>query len=191
MAEAYFFGYGSLVNRRTHGFPKAQKARVTGWRRAWRKSPLRQRCFLTVLRDPGTELLGLIAHVPGDDWAALDDREHAYARHDVTADVTQDGPDRPEEVAIYAMPEGTHHDPGADHPVILSYIDAVVQGYLSEYGIDGVGHFFATTQGWHVPVLDDRAHPVYARAQPLSEAERAVVDAGLASVGAVVVQHRR
>ncbi len=188
MSDPYFFGYGSLVNRRTHDFPGARKARVTGWRRAWRKSPMRQRCFLTVVPDAGTEVLGMVAAVPGADWAALDEREHAYARHDVSKVVTHEvgyeiG------VALYAIPDGGHHDPGDDHPVLLSYVDAVVQGFFTEFGIDGVGHFFATTSGWHVPVLDDRAHPVYARAQQLTEPEREVVDEGLAAVGARVVRH--
>lgn len=34
MNNRYFFGYGSLVNRRTHDYAPLQKARVTGWRRA-------------------------------------------------------------------------------------------------------------------------------------------------------------
>jgi len=189
MSDPYFFGYGSLVNRRTHAFAGPRKARVTGWRRAWRKSPLRQRPFLTVLPDPGSEILGLVARVRGADWAALDEREHAYARHDVSGTVTHDV-GRMIDVSLYAIPEGAHYDPGDDHPVVLSYIDAVVQGYLAEFGINGVGHFFATTSGWHVPVLNDRSHPVYARAQSLSDLEREVVDEGLAGVGARVVRHR-
>lgn len=189
MHDVFFFGYGSLVNRRTHAYPEALPARVTGWRRAWRKSPLRQRCFLTVVPAPDAEIDGLVAAVPGADWAALDVREHAYARVDVTGAVVHEV-GREIEVALYAIPEGAHHDPGDDHPVVLSYLDAVVQGFLAEFGIDGVGHFFATTTGWHVPVLDDRAHPVYARAQRLTEAERRVVDEGQADVGARVVRHR-
>ena len=188
MSDPYFFGYGSLVNRRTHEFPEPRKARVVGWRRAWRKSPLRQRPFLTVVPDPGTEVLGMVAAVPGADWAALDEREHAYARHDVSGVVTHEV-GREVGVALYAIPDGAHHDPGDDHPVVLSYVDAVVQGFFAEFGIDGVGHFFATTSGWHVPVLDDRAHPVYARAQVLTEREREVVDEGLLAVGARVVRH--
>lgn len=189
MSDPYFFGYGSLVNRRTHSYPDVRKARVEGWRRAWRKSPLRQRPYLTVVPDPGSEVLGLVAKVPGADWVALDDREHAYERMDVTGSVTHEV-GAAIEVALYALAAAGQEDPGEEHPLVLSYIDAVVQGYLVEYGIDGVGHFFATTSGWHVPVLDDRAHPIYARAQALSAVERDVVDEGLAAVGARVVQHR-
>lgn len=186
MQDAFFFGYGSLVNRRTHHFGEAGPARVTGWQRAWRKSPLRQRCFLTVVPAPGVEIEGLVAAVPGADWAALDEREHAYARHDVSTSVRH-GLGRAVEVAIYAIPEGAHHDPGPDHPVLLSYVDVVVQGFLAEFGEAGVRRFFDTTQGWHVPVLDDRAQPVYARAQRLDRHERALVDDALGGVGARVV----
>jgi len=186
MHDPFFFGYGSLVNRRTHDYAQAMPARVTGWRRAWRKSPLRQRCFLTVVPAPGVEIEGLVAAVPGADWAALDVREHAYARHDVSGDVTH-AAGREIDVAIYAIPTGAHHDPGPEHPVLLSYIDVVVQGFLAEFGADGVTRFFDTTEGWHVPVVDDRAAPIYARHQVLARRERALVDEELARVGAQVI----
>ncbi|GGD44520.1 gamma-glutamylcyclotransferase family protein [Sinisalibacter lacisalsi] len=187
MTDPFFFGYGSLVNRGTHDYAEAQTARATGWRRAWRKTPLRDRCFLTVVPAPDEYVEGLIAAVPGADWAALDAREHAYARHDVSH-VTTHRADRPLEVAIYAIPDGAHHDPGDDNPVLLSYIDVVVQGFLAEFGAEGVRHFFETTEGWHVPVLDDRAAPIYARARVLDLAERAAVDEGLARIGARILR---
>jgi hypothetical protein len=187
MSDPFFFGYGSLVNRRTHGYAAAQPARVSGWRRAWRKSPLRDRCFLTVVPAPDDYIEGLIAAVPGADWAALDAREHAYARHDVSH-ATQHDAGRPLDVAIYAIPEGAHYDPGDDNPVLLSYIDVVVQGFLAEFGRDGMRHFFETTEGWHVPVLDDRAAPIYDRAQRLTDEERDAVDEGIARVGARIVR---
>lgn len=186
MTDPFFFGYGSLVNRRTHDYAQAQTARVTGWRRAWRKSPLRERCFLTAVPAPDDYIEGLIAAVPGADWAALDDREHAYTRHDVSH-TTRHAAGRPLDIAIYAIPEGAHHDPGDDHPVVLSYIDVVVQGFLTEFGPEGVQHFFETTEGWHVPVLDDRASPLYARPQTLSDEEREIVDEGISRVGARIV----
>lgn len=186
MSDPFFFGYGSLVNRRTHAFAQVQTARVSGWRRAWRKSPLRDRCFLTVVPAPDDYVEGLIAAVPGADWAALDAREHAYARHDVSH-ATHHAAGRPLDIAIYAIPEGAHHDPGDDNPVLLSYVDVVVQGFLAEFGAGGVRHFFDTTHGWHVPVLNDRAAPIYARAQNLDDAERAAVDEGIARIGARIV----
>jgi hypothetical protein len=49
------------------------------------------------------------------------------------------------------------------HPVLLSYLDVVVQGYLQEFDEAGVAHFFDTTDGWDAPLLDDRTHPHYPR----------------------------
>lgn len=45
-----------------------------------------------------------------------------------------------------------------------------------EFGEAGVARFFATTDGWDAPILDDRAKPQYPRAQQLSSAETALVD---------------
>jgi len=175
MKDPFFFGYGSLVNRRTHGYDNAHRAEVSGWRRAWRATDLRKAAFLTVLPDPATRIDGLIAEVPGGDWAALDKRERAYDKHDAAHAV-----DHPLEVAldvrIYAIPDGRHFAPTAEHPVLMSYLDVVVQGYLAEFGEAGVHRFLDTTDGWQTPVLDDRAAPVYPRAQPLSAAERDCVD---------------
>lgn len=80
MPSPYFFGYGSLVNRATHDFCNAQPAQLTGWRRVWRHTDLRPVAFLTVERDDQSTIDGLIAHVPRDDWAGLDQREWAYDR---------------------------------------------------------------------------------------------------------------
>jgi hypothetical protein len=66
----------------------------------------------------------------------------------------------------------------------LSYIDVVVQGYLREFGEEGVARFFATTDGWDAPVADDRADPIYLRHQTLTRAERALVDRWLDDLGA-------
>ncbi|MFN3973115.1 MAG: gamma-glutamylcyclotransferase family protein [Gemmobacter sp.] len=181
---ARFFGYGSLVNRATHDYPGAQAARLLGWRRVWVHVATRPVAFLSVRPVPGAAILGLVAEVPGGDWAALDLREAAYARHGVTVEVA--GAALPAQ--IYAVPAAAGRAPVAAHPVLLSYLDAVVQGFGRAFGAEGVQDFFATTEGWDAPVLDDRASPRYPRAQDLTRAERAAVDAGLASVGARVIR---
>ncbi|MBL3566709.1 gamma-glutamylcyclotransferase, partial [Rhodovulum sulfidophilum] len=83
MQDPFFFGYGSLVNRATHGYRDAVRARISGWRRVWRHTPLRPVAYLTAEPAPGVTLDGLIAAVPGGDWTALDQREYAYDRHAV------------------------------------------------------------------------------------------------------------
>ncbi len=187
MKDPFFFGYGSLVNRRTHDYTQATTASVTGWRRAWRHTPLRDVSFLTVVPATDDYIDGLIAAVPGADWAALDARERAYGRHDASPHVTHDI-DRQLDIAIYAIPDGFHRAPGPDNPVLLSYLDTVVQGFLREFGPEGAAHFFDTTEGWQAPILDDRAAPIYPRSQLLSAEDRDVVDDALSRLATVVRQ---
>lgn len=186
-SHAYFFGYGSLVNRDTHTFKDAHPARLKGWRRRWRPTHLREVGFLSVVPDKNGWVDGLIAPVPDADWQALDRREASYAR--LAAEHMIEHPLRhAPQIAVYSVPDD--HDSGAhaDYHLLLSYIDVVVQGYLREYGPEGARHFFETTDGWHAPVLDDRDDPRYPRACRLSRDETDVVDAALAALS---VQFRR
>ena len=89
------------------------------------------------------------------------------------------------DVHIYAIPDGSHEAPHRAAPVLLSYVDTVVQGFLQEFGEDGVARFFDTTGGWDAPIRDDRAAPIYRRAVTLSRAEAALVDRHLDEVYAV------
>lgn len=182
MQQKYFFGYGSLVNRATHSYGKTHTARLNGWRRIWRHTELRPVAYLTAIPDPTCAIDGLIAHVPGDDWQALDAREHAYDRVPVCDHVTHDAPD-PINISVYTVPNGKHGSPSAEHPVLLSYLDTVVQGYLHEFGPSGVAHFFDTTAGWSAPILNDRTTPIYPRAQSLTPDETALVDRHLSALG--------
>ena len=179
MKHAYFFGYGSLVNRDTHSFAEAHTARLRGWKRIWRHTSLRPVAYLTVVPDPDSEIDGLIAAVPGDDWAALDERERAYARVPAAHQVTHALTHKPE-IAVYSIPDGAHDQPTETHPALLSYIDVVVQGYLREFGEQGARAFFDTTDGWDTPVLDDRADPIYPRHRTLRPDERTFVSDELA-----------
>lgn len=189
MKDVFFFGYGSLVNRATHDYRRAHPASLPGWRRAWRHTRLRPVAFLTAEPDPATTIRGVIAAVPGADWAALDAREAAYDRHRVCDDVLHDLSPRPS-VSVYAIPQHGQRAPTAAYPVLLSYLDVVVQGYAREFGAGGVADFFATTAGWEAPILDDRAAPIYPRHQRLSAAERALTDEHLARIGARIITTR-
>lgn len=173
----HVFGYGSLVNRRTHAHSDARPVQVTGWRREWRATTLRQLAFLSVAPDPGCTIAGLTARVATADWPALDRREAAYDRLPLPADSLRPGVDG--RVAIYAVPPGD--GPALeDHPILLSYLDVVVQGFLDHFGPEGAAAFFDTTTGWQAPVMDDREAPRYPRAQPLLPETGALVDAALA-----------
>ena len=186
MADPYFFGYGSLVNSATHDFTDPRPARLRGWRRAWRHTDLREVAFLTAIPAPGDEIEGMIAHVPGGDWEKLDEREWAYDRVPATENVTHFV--RHEiEIAVYSVPEHRHRQPSRAYPILLSYLDVVVQGYLREFGTEGADRFFATTDGWDSPILNDRAEPRYPRHQQLRAEERDFVDDRLRALGARVV----
>ncbi len=183
MQQPFFFGYGSLVNRRTHAHEDAHHAHVRGWRRVWRHTALRPVAFLTSVPDETAEIDGLIAGVPGSNWAELDERERAYDRV-AALEVRHPLPYAPE-VSLYTIPDGKHGRPDRSHPVLLSYIDVVVQGYLNEFGEDGVRRFFTTTSGWDAPLANDRTDPIYSRHQTLSRAERVLVDRHLDDIGVV------
>lgn len=185
-AAPYFFGYGSLVNCATHDFTNPQPARLTGWCRAWRHTALRPVAFLTAIPAPGTAIDGLIAHVPNDDWQALDQREWAYDRIPATASVTHPLT-FPVDIAVYSVPRTRHIPPENRHPILLSYLDVVIQGYLREFGETGADRFFETTLGWDIPILDDRNAPRYPRHQHLTPDETACVDDRLAAIGARIV----
>ena len=84
--------------------------------------------------------------MPNADWVALDAREEGYDRLVATEMISHDHSDNPE-LAIYAIPEATRFPPTPDHPILLSYLDVVLQGYLHVFGDAGVQHFMETTDG--------------------------------------------
>lgn len=175
----WFFGYGSLVNRNTHSYPQAQRATLKDWRRAWVRTDLREVVFLSIHPAPGHSIDGLIAAVPGADWAALDAREAGYNR--IAATHLIDHGSDASDIAAYRVPEDRQSRDGS-HCMLLSYLDVVVQGFLAEFGQAGAEAFFATTDNWDTPVRDDRGAPVYSRAQQLTRQEQALVDRLLAQV---------
>ncbi|MFP7671797.1 gamma-glutamylcyclotransferase family protein [Marivita sp. S0852] len=184
--QPHFFGYGSLVNRNTHRFEPTHPSRITGWRRVWHRAPVRPAAFLSVVPDPDGTIDGVIAPVPDHDWAALDAREYAYDRILVTDHVHHDA-HAVRDISIYAIPSGTAAAPDEAHPILLSYVDAVIQGYLHHYGETGAAQFMQTTEGWDTCVLNDRAAPIYPRAQRLSVEEERFVDDMLSTIRAKVL----
>ncbi|KIC10945.1 hypothetical protein RA19_09440 [Leisingera sp. ANG-M1] len=183
MAAPFFFGYGSLVNTATHSYGGARPARLRGWRRAWVHTGLRDVAFLSAVPCADSAIDGLIAEVPGADWAALDEREFAYERLPATDQVQHDAAGAPE-ISVYAVAPEKQNGVTDRHPVLLSYLDVVLQGYLQVFGEAGVKEFIATTDGWEASVLNDRAAPRYPRHQVLSAQERDLFDSLIAETGA-------
>jgi len=181
MLDAYFFGYGSLVNSATHEFQPVYPATLRGWRRAWVARPERALCYLSAVSDPEGHIDGLIAPVPQADWSALDMREAAYQRHMQAHAIDHESPAA--EIAVYAVAPSEMSSPGSRNPILLSYLDTVIEGFQTVYGDAGVAAFFATTAGWTAPILDDRASPQYRRATQPGPNITSRVDAALGDLG--------
>ncbi|MFS4437516.1 gamma-glutamylcyclotransferase family protein [Paracoccaceae bacterium GXU_MW_L88] len=183
MLHPFFFGYGSLVNRDSHNFPHGALAKISGWRRFWghriHAGEDHGVTSLSVHPVASAEILGLIAAVPDDDWAALDLREAGYDRTIVPADtIAHDAHVREISIYVARQPAPT---PNEHFPILQSYLDCVGQGFLREYGPEGLAHFFETTDNWGV-IENDRLDPRYPRAVTLTEDERAQIDAHVAAL---------
>lgn len=189
VTDPYFFGYGSLVNTKSHDYPDARPATLKGWRRAWVATPRSDVVLLTGVRAPGHSIQGLIASVPFSDWTALDAREGGYAR--IPASEHVDHPlERPADIAVYAV-EPHNVVQSTAHVILLSYLDVVVQGFHEAYGAQGVHTFFETTDGWHTPILNDRDDPLYPRHQQLTGKQTQLVDTQLQRLSAQVKQRHK
>ena len=177
MGDPYFFGYGSLVNLATHNYGDPRPATLQGWRRLWCETSYRKAAFLSIAPAPGARIQGLMAQVKDGDWQALDAREAGYERqeaaHQITHDLAQQVP-----CAVYAIPLSKAVDERpSSAPILLSYLDVVLQGFMHIYGELGARGFMDTTDHWARPVLDDRAAPLYPRHQKLEDKQRQLVDA--------------
>lgn len=179
-----FFGYGSLVNLATHSYQNPQKATVTGWRRQWVYSSTRGRSFLSVAKDSQCSIQGLVADVSDVGWQALDQRETGYHRHKLAKTDLQSSDFN--NVQIYVAAPRYIAPDGPNKPILLSYLDCVIQGFLNQFGEDGVAAFFDSTAGWDRPIKNDRAAPIYPRAQNLSADQTQLVDEHLKRISAVI-----
>lgn len=136
--------------------------------------------FLSVTPDPLSSISGLVADVGDIGWDALDLREESYDRLVLDTDPLVG-------IAMYKASAAAMSMENLGQPILLSYLDCVVQGFHQVFGTDGVRDFFRSTTGWHTPILNDRAAPIYPRAGVLSGAETTLVDDHITMVGATVI----
>lgn len=166
-----YFGYGSLVNIDTiPANAEVTPGKLSGWLREWRVCGQGEdgqgRCALTVRQEDGAEIWGVMAREPRTQLADLERREQRYVKVEAVGvsfrceALQQPGP---EDLFLFqASPE--HLRWGCDrHPILQSYLDCVLAGFFRTWGEAGIDHFLDTTDGWHVPVLRDRARPHYPR----------------------------
>ncbi|MEX0956220.1 MAG: gamma-glutamylcyclotransferase family protein [Rhizobiaceae bacterium] len=189
-----YFGYGSLVNRATlrTEIVSAVPARLKGWRRRWRPRPDMPgfpAALLTVEADPAAGCDGLLVFDKLDNLAAVDQREARYRRVTLTRDALETNVELADDFTAYVYVAQAELPPHREPPNILqSYLDAVMQGFLTEHGEAGLRRFAAETNDFHIPVLRDRARPRYPRHVPLSAEEAGLFDRLLDEIGACFVE---
>lgn len=189
-----YFGYGSLVNRRTlrTKFLGLRRASVTGWRRFWMPRRAPQAALLSVRPDDSFETQGVVVYDLADHLPDVDEREAGYLRRVVmpghVAIEAEAAPDVP--LFIY---EASPTEPDAAEVgamILQSYLDAVLQGFLSLYGEAGVRRFVEETEGFETTILGDRASPGYPRSVILSKDEAALFDSLVEARGARIAPAR-
>ncbi len=177
-----YFGYGSLVNRATHRteIVHAVPARLRGWRRMWRPRPDMPgfpAALLSIRRDPDFICDGLLVFDRAENLAAVDAREARYRRLPVDLRALDTEEPLPPGVPVYVYEADVDIPHHPEPPKILrSYLDAVLQGFLSEHGEDGVRRFIEETEGFDTPVHEDRSAPLYPRAVMLNNQERTLFE---------------
>jgi glutathione-specific gamma-glutamylcyclotransferase len=177
--EVAYFGYGSLVNRHTRpAHTRARPARLAGWIRQWKHCidlPFGKACALTAEKRAGCEIEGVLVLDHHDGLAAVDDREAGYRRERIELP-EMEAPAGEMDIFIYVSAPEWNHWGSAEYPILRSYVDCVLAGYLEVWGREGAAKFIKGTEGWGAPILDDRAAPRYPRAVPIDWGLRAAID---------------
>ena len=181
MDSKYFFGFGSLVNSKTHCFDFVGHVTVKDQIREWVTVPDRPYSFLSMVEHLGTDVPGTIMRVPVSLQQDLDAREHGYSARDITGKILGEQPDL---VETYQADTQLAEE---NKPILLSYLDCVIQGYLREFSeIEATG-FFETTRNWNRPILNDRNDPIYPRSVELGSVERRLIDGLICDQGLSVI----
>jgi len=175
------FGYGSLMNRSTLAYDLTLRAAsIRGWVRQWR-NPFEMNgvrlCFLTVHPRQNFLLRGaLLSDGPQELDRIITEREHS--------DVIVSTPCLIDGIGtinanLYVAPQANLFWASANAPIHLSYLDCVLQGCQQLYGPEGINEFITTTEGWYLPLIDDRERPMYTRSVRLTKKDVKLIDSCL------------
>ncbi|SOE08604.1 hypothetical protein SAMN05877838_0328 [Hoeflea halophila] len=149
--------------------------------------------LLTAHRAAGAAIDGLLVIDFAVNLPGIDAREFRYHRRDIRlADLEFDasgadsgqwpGHGLGDGIRLHVYEARTEHPVSeGPAPILRSYLDAVLQGFLREFGPESVHRFIAETDAFHTPIHEDRAAPLYPRAVRLSPAEIELFDAALAA----------
>ncbi len=179
MTNQFFFGYGSLVNTSSHDFHDISNARLVGWRRIWQRTNLRDFSFLSVHRSDNSSIEGVIANVPDGNWTKLDKREAGYNRI-IGSEMIEHKSPKADSISFYQIPD--YNLAAVEKcPILLSYLDVVLMGFLQRFGKQGFSNFFDTTDGWDCGVFNDRYNPRYPRTEEYKSDFYSAVDSALSA----------
>ena len=189
-----YFGFGSLVNRNTlpDNHVCAIPATLKGWRRHWQARPKESMksfgpqtlALLSVHEDATCEIRGLLIIDKAKNIPALKKREHSYNDVELSiADLILENNDLTEFSNVSVHVHVSPVRPASQKPmaILRSYLDVVMQGYYREYGEGGLEMLMQTTNGFDLPISEDRHSPIYPRHQPISKQETAIFDEVLAN----------
>ncbi|MCB1385791.1 MAG: gamma-glutamylcyclotransferase [Nitratireductor sp.] len=193
-----YFGYGSLVNLATlkTSYVDATPAVLKGWRRHWQARPgdgVPERALLSIHRDAGCEIGGMVVIDRASSLPSLDLREMHYERVPVAIGdlAVLDGTAA---AMIAELPEqdrfvyvGRPMPPGLP-PLLQSYLHTVMDGFLSAHGEAGLAAFLDTTHGFERAMLADADAPFYTRMTAISKARRRRFDDLLVARGVRITQ---
>ncbi|TDH36018.1 gamma-glutamylcyclotransferase [Pseudohoeflea suaedae] len=177
-----YFGYGSLVNRATlrTEIVDAYPARLSGYRRVWRPRPADAPKFggigpavLTAERCEGAAIDGMLVIDRLENLPAVDERENLYRRNTITsADLVFAAASPKPDCPLFVYERDYEPEAGgAVSPILRSYLDAVMQGFLRVFGEEGLARFVRETESFDLPIHEDRDDPVYPRSVLLAEGE--------------------
>jgi len=138
---------------------------------------------------PQAGIDGLLVIDLVDNLPHIDAREFRYHRRDISlgdlefsSSVSMEGADIApySGISLHVYEARTEHPHETGHsPILRSYLDAVMQGFLREFGEEGVHRFVTETDAFHTPIHEDRHEALYPRAVSLSPAEIELFDAAL------------
>lgn len=179
-----YFGYGSLVNPATHrtNVLHYERAHLQGFARRWQGRPDVADAPIALLSSAPSNandmLDGLLVFDLLENLPALDAREAGYDRLVVErADLELPNGNELPDCPLYVYSGRKPAAPDKEHFILQSYLDAVLQGYIHQYGPEGADNFIARTAAFDTKLLTDRDKPHYPRSVQLSYEEVAHIDA--------------
>ncbi len=165
---------------------QAANAALKGWQRVWNHRVInaheRQPCTSLSIEPAQGIIHGVLVQIPEHELAILDQRESGYERMCLDADefVLPEDLDV-QQIYVYRSLQHNRMLAEGEYPVVQSYVDCVMAGYLTRFGDEGLQQLLHTTRGWDRPMLNDRHAPTYPRHVQLPSEQLEYFDRLLAS----------